>query len=148
MAITVGAVKSYITLNLKFHDAQHQVRSASLLLDQGSDSDAGFLTNLLIFMGRLDTLSNAAVYGSFSKLVTTDLNTDTVGETAQNFATIDQVLALMFTRQNPLKTNLKLNATFPIMAYKVNTASEDFPNAGIPKVSDANVAGVISFLEQ
>lgn len=148
MTITLGTPVTVTKLNITFKDVQEQTLPVTMYFQNApAESDAGFLTNLAIFLADMDAISNATIYGKLEKTTITPFTSDTLPLGLINFATVDQVLDLMFSAPNPLKPGLKLNAGVPVPAYIVGTASLDYPNAGVPKTADTQVARIISFVE-
>lgn len=150
MAITTGTpVESKHSL-IRFKDAQNHFVTYGCYLTAHSDDNVlnTFQENYAGILARFEALCNVAVVKAILEETTTTVFTsDKTPETAQ-FATNDQILALNFERANPLKPGSVLNSTVILPAYKVNKASLDFPNVGVPKIADSDLAALIDYFEK
>lgn len=150
MAITTGTPVDSKHSLIRVKDAQNHFVSFGCYLTAHSDDNVlnTFQENYAAILGRIEALCNCAVVEAILEETTTTIFTsDKTPETSQ-FATNDQVLSLNFERANPLKPGLVLNSTVPLFAYKPNKASLDFPNVGVPKVADSDMAALIDYFQK
>jgi hypothetical protein len=147
MTVSAGSAQNYKRARITLKDTQGQKVGISFyLVNASAESDATLLISFTAFLNHLEAISSATVAEAFLENVSEiPFTSDKTAETAQ-YATIDQDMVLDFQRSNPLKPSGILSKNFPIPAYKVGVASLDFPAAGVPNVSNTDVAAIISFM--